>query len=122
MFRYEDLIGRPYRKNAAGPEAYSCYGLVREVSRRMGNTLPDYDQVCLAAAIDSHKNDFASVSRPRIGDLVVIKTRPRERHIGIMVDGSRFIQCTRLSGTEVVGIGYPFYSNRIEGYYRYRGK
>ena len=39
-----DLIGKPYRLGGRGPDAYDCWGLVREVLRRMlpGQALPDW--------------------------------------------------------------------------------
>ena len=39
-----DLIGRPWRLGGRGPDAYDCWGLVREVLQRMrpGLPLPDW--------------------------------------------------------------------------------
>jgi cell wall-associated NlpC family hydrolase len=36
----DDLIGRPYRYGARGPEAYDCWGLVLEVRRRLALPAP----------------------------------------------------------------------------------
>lgn len=35
-----DLVGKPYRAGARGPEEYDCFGLVAEVYRRLGWTIP----------------------------------------------------------------------------------
>jgi hypothetical protein len=35
-----DLPGKPYRRGARGPDAFSCWGLVLEVRRRLGMPAP----------------------------------------------------------------------------------
>jgi cell wall-associated NlpC family hydrolase len=35
-----DLVGRPYRRGARGPDAFDCWGLVLEMRRRLGLPLP----------------------------------------------------------------------------------
>ena len=44
MTEVNDLIGKPWRLGARGPDAYDCWGLVREVMQRMrpGLPLPDW--------------------------------------------------------------------------------
>jgi cell wall-associated NlpC family hydrolase len=38
-----DLIGRPFRAGARGPDAFDCWGLVRELRARLGLPVPpDY--------------------------------------------------------------------------------
>lgn len=39
-----DLIGKPWRLGARGPDAYDCWGLVREILQRMhpAEPLPDW--------------------------------------------------------------------------------
>lgn len=37
-----DLLGLPFADGGRGPDSYDCWGIVREVYRRYGVTLPDY--------------------------------------------------------------------------------
>ena len=39
-----DLIGKPWRRDARGPDAFDCWGLTREILHRMrpGALLPDW--------------------------------------------------------------------------------
>lgn len=37
-----DLIGKPHVQGASGPDAYDCFGLLREIMRRDGITIPDH--------------------------------------------------------------------------------
>ena len=43
MLEYGDLIGVPFVGNGRSKETgFDCYGLVQEMFRRAGRTLPDY--------------------------------------------------------------------------------
>lgn len=119
--KHSDLIGLPYKENGRGPDAYDCWGLVFEVSMRMGRILPDYGMVCAAAsnAIEGFKPFFIEVVKPIVGDLIIIRTEPDRRHIAIIIEPGRFIQCTRSRGIETIALSHPFYKSRIEGYYRH---
>jgi len=39
----QDLIGKPYKLGARGPEEYDCWGLCMEVYARAGVRLPDWN-------------------------------------------------------------------------------
>jgi hypothetical protein len=41
MSDLRQLIGRPWRAGAEGPDAFDCYGLVRHVMRQRGVELPE---------------------------------------------------------------------------------
>lgn len=38
----QDLIGKPHKRDARGPDIYDCWGICIEVGRRLGIALPDY--------------------------------------------------------------------------------
>jgi len=125
---YDNLIGRPYRDHGRGPGAFDCYGLVMEISRRLGRPLPDYEDICRTAGrvttgiVERLRPHFRRVEHSQIGDLAVILTDPDGGHVAIVIGTGRFIQCTRSHGVETVSFNHPFYKNRIEGFYRYHGK
>jgi hypothetical protein len=52
MVFLNDLIGKPFRMGAKGPDFYSCYGLLLEVYRRMGVALPNVDNSNIAEGHD----------------------------------------------------------------------
>ena len=39
-----DLVGQPFKEGARGPNEFDCWGLVREVAKRSGTELPDFDR------------------------------------------------------------------------------
>jgi cell wall-associated NlpC family hydrolase len=45
-----DLIGKPHKLGASGPDAYDCWGLCVEVYARAGVCLPAYDAGALSHA------------------------------------------------------------------------
>ncbi len=48
-----DLIGKPFRYGGRGPDAYDCYGLVREMCRRDGKPVPDFKSPSELAVIEA---------------------------------------------------------------------
>lgn len=94
-----DLIGCEYRRGAEGPEAYDCWGLVRQVVRvRYGIEMPP---VAVADAGADNAAAIAQAARasgwspahdeaPRDGDVAIMRNLLGERHIGTVIeaDGS----------------------------------
>ena len=96
-----DLIGRPYRRGAYGPDAFDCWGLVIEVARRMGRTLPPY---WTAAALDREQQRALmsgeaqarteQIPGPEEGALAFCL---RRGHIGVVLNG-RVVHAARGCG------------------------
>lgn len=90
-----DLIGKPYRSRARGPEAFDCFGLCHYAWRtRFGLIVPDVglaiegaDQIqhALEQQGDGETSiDGMPVAEPREGDAVYMGTAYPE-HIGLWV-------------------------------------
>lgn len=114
-------IGRPYKK-------FNCFALAKEFYADQfkidlsqyyeGDLAPDRHTV--ESLIISNKGDFIQVEEPMFGDIVVIKLRGLECHIGVCVGNGNFIHST-------IGVGSNMeklekYSRLIAGYYRHVGK
>ena len=114
MIDYNDLIGKPYKEKGRGPDGYDCYGLCIEVCKRFGTALPEMS--------DMLESLFLPVSQPIPGDLVLV-TNVGEKHAGVMIDDTLFLQvvATGRRGVHCMRIDHPWVSGRIEGYYRYAG-
>ncbi len=87
---YSDLLGKPFRYHARGPDAYDCYGLAIEVCRRAGIELPPWESVCQRAAIHSEiekgKKFFRELEAPKPFCLITFKLKPpNTSHIGVML-------------------------------------
>ena len=85
----EGLVGRPYVLGAAGPYAFDCYGLAREVLRLVQVDLPEVERVAdYMTAIRTHRErrNWMQVESPQEFDLVLMaNVLRRDRHIGVFV-------------------------------------
>lgn len=101
----DDLIGKRYKPNGRGPLFYDCYGLVIEVSKRLGHELldvvynkwtPDFFQGKtneVAAETAVYEVPFCS----EMGDILLFKNGVGIfHHIGVYLDSDCFIHCNKL--------------------------
>lgn len=125
MVEAADLIGVPFQYRGRGPDAYDCFGLVKECWRRAhGIELPDFlspeDQGTQAAVgliqlqqwerVPLQPNVMAAI---RIGRLV--------SHCGFLLDECRMIHAWNRSGGVTIVRLDDEWKRRIEGFYRYVG-
>ncbi len=90
-------VGLPWENGAEGPDAYNCWGLVREVQRRrFGLDLPavDVDAADLRAIMREfrdnaeHENwvELGHSDQRQEGDVVLLAHARRPSHVGLWVD------------------------------------
>ena len=90
-------IGKPWCAGAAGPDAYSCWGLVRAVMReRYGVELPasQVDENDLRACIEAIRGSSEAAlwepvpvgEPPHDGDGVELSHSTRPHHVGVWID------------------------------------
>jgi cell wall-associated NlpC family hydrolase len=116
---YADLVGKPFAGAAHGPHAYGCVGLLAELMRRLGHTLPQYaeTEATLLAAI-SAGGEWARVAVPAAGDAVLLRSSSPPWHVGVLIDQQQMIHAHPHAGVVVERIDGPLYRRRIEGFYR----
>jgi cell wall-associated NlpC family hydrolase len=84
-----EYVGKPWARGADGPEAFDCWGLVREVERRhFGRELPEAPE--RAALLDTarevlRRGQWLRTIAPREGDGVIIRYGPQV-HVGVYLD------------------------------------
>ena len=110
---FDDLIGKPYKENGRGPECYDCYGLVEEISHRLGIDLPSFGFLCTEAM----RYKFIKVLKPEAGDIVFIPSD----HVAIMENHNTMLQVMDRHPVHRMKISHPWVRDRIEGFYRYAG-
>jgi cell wall-associated NlpC family hydrolase len=99
---YIDLLGVPYVRGARGPDAYDCYGLAKEMFRRAGNDVPDFDCPGSLEEIESLISD-ASRKWRRVpigtpGALLTFRVEGLGAHVGFMMTNDRFIHAIEPMG------------------------
>jgi probable lipoprotein NlpC len=113
-----DLLGLPWRKDARGPDAYDCVGLLLEILRRIGLSIPDWtsDQ----SGMDAATPLWDPVTDPQPGDLILIRSVAPRWHIGV-VSGDGYMLHSR-EGAGVLRERYNSFpwQGRIEGFYRWK--
>lgn len=90
-----DLVGRPYSTTGVGPEgALSCWGLLREVYRRMGINLAEHPYPAEAMQM------CAEVPCNQPGNAVVFKIADLP-HVGVMVTRTKMIHSAPERGVTI---------------------
>ncbi len=87
-------LGKPYRFDAAGPDAFDCSGLVMMAYQQVGVTLPHYSvrQATMGTEVDWQQNGIQP------GDLIFSKSSHETRpigHVEIAVDPTSSIHAPR---------------------------
>jgi hypothetical protein len=102
-----DAVGKPWRENGIGPDAYDCWGLARACQRIVfDHTLPiiDYPSTirALVETIEHHeiRDGWPEVATPGHGDLVTMTQSQHPHHIGtfLALDGGRVLHATKHEG------------------------
>ena len=130
-----DLINVPFLdKGRDFHVGLDCWGLVLEVSRRLGHELPDFarKESCQDALITQEQmqgelrsSRWKQVVTPEVGDLVAMALEPywpdAVSHFGVYLGEDEFIHT--LSGHNVAlnQLSDMFYRNKIKGYFRWNG-
>jgi cell wall-associated NlpC family hydrolase len=121
--QYEDLIGRPFEYGARPPsKSLDCYGLVVEVSQRLGKALPVRqfsEQGNVIGALMSMQMDEWEQSPREIGAVLLFRVMGIAQHVGIIVSPFEFIHTWEGTGGVVVE-RIDNWEQRIVGSYRYK--
>lgn len=129
MIELNDLIGKPYKDNGRGPDAYDCWGLCMEVMRRAGRDLPD---ISIPSADDSRRDlvelqrrrNFRKIPQAQPWSLVLFRIfddQNKEKwHVGVVLEGGqRFVHITGKSCVAIVALNHPVWGLFLEGFYHY---
>lgn len=112
-------IGRGY-------DEFNCFDLVKEFyfdhfglvikNYWEGGPVPSRQEV--ESLIVTNKGDFVQTDKPVFGDIIVIKLYGLECHMGIFIEGGKFLHSARNIGSLIDRV--ERYHKMIAGYYRHR--
>ena len=123
MHRLDDLIGKPFADGGRGPELFDCWGLVIEVMRRHGISLPDYQISALAfdrigEEIERQRPIWKRLDGPIDPCLVVVRFNSScPNHCGVYLGSGQFIHAREKAKVCIDRINSPAWAHRIEGFY-----
>ena len=104
-----NLLGRPYRNGAKGPDKFDCSGFIYYVYQRVGVTAP----VATEGQIRSGYGVARGVVRP--GDLVFFKIKG-DLHAGIMINKKDFIHSSKSRGVAVDDVDENYWRKSLVGF------
>jgi len=114
-----DLLGKPWRKDARGPDAYDCVGLLLEIARRLGYLIPAYAST--VSELDLARTHWEPTTDPQPGDAILVHSADPRWHVGVVSGGGYMLHSTQDIG-EVVRERYNSFpwQARLEGFYRWK--
>jgi cell wall-associated NlpC family hydrolase len=86
------MLGQPYRWGGAAPGGFDCSGLVVYATNGTGIQLPRTAQEQLRAGAPIRRGEL------RAGDLVFMRLKHKELHVGIAIDHDRFVHAPSTGG------------------------
>jgi len=127
MLKTDDLLKVKFvRGGRDAAIGLDCYGLCKEVYKRIGIDLPEYDSPDSRETVDnvvqSQKGEFERLEQPQAYSFVLFSIRPPyESHIGIVLeDKKRFIHMLESTGCSIERLDGMFWKKRVRGFYRFR--
>ena len=126
-----DLVGVPFVDKGRDPQTgLDCWGLLIEVQKRYGRTIPDFDISCNNGAEIFHffrelKNTWKEVNgKPEPGDGIALALMENHRnivqHFGTFIGKGRFIHTLKETGVIISRTNNLIYQARIKGYYKWQ--
>jgi cell wall-associated NlpC family hydrolase len=123
MITVKDLVGIPYKPHGRDKTGMDCYGIVIEVLRKKGITIPDvfYQDT----HIDTNKSVLqilenaipnVKLTMPEEGAVVEIFVMGQPSHVGVCLGDGTFIHALKKIGVVIEPLSR--YRHKIKGYYR----
>ena len=102
------MLGQPYRFGGAAPGGFDCSGLVAYAASGAGVRVPR------TAHEQLHAGTPVARSELQAGDLVFMHLAHKELHVGIAIDGERFIHAPSAGGhVRIDSLAAPPYSQQF---------
>ena len=135
MIQYRDLIGVPFKNRGRDMDGFDCYGLVQEMYRRYGISIPDYtadfddlekvnELITSKTAISSNWRRIEPDEELPVPCLLAIQFGTPNgivNHTGCYIGNGRFIHIRANIGVCVDRIDSPAWRHVIEGFFEYVG-
>lgn len=127
---FTDLIGLPYTLHGRDvKKGLDCYGLVMEVSKRMGYYAPEYgnpecDPTLLSRVKEERTDCYIALEKPEPGCLVLFCIiHPYVTHIGVVLDDcNQFIHVVKDKNVCIEKLNSISWRHRIKGFYKWTKK
>ena len=130
---YTDLIGVPFQNRGRDYEhGLDCYGLVKEVYKRHGIEIPEYDadyndMERINELIEGNTQGYPwrELTEPKVPCLIAIRFGSPVgvvNHTAVYIGGGKFIHTRERVGVCIDRISNPAWRRVIVGFYEYVGE
>ncbi len=132
MISFTDLIGVPFvNRGRDAKHGLDCYGLVKEVYKRYGYNIPEYDtdyndmeRINGLITGNTQGHPWRKIDEPKVPCLLAIRFGSPAgvvNHTGVYIGGDRFIHTRERIGVNIDRISSPAWRRVIVGFYEYVG-
>ena len=104
-----NMLGKPYKNGAKGPDSFDCSGLVYYVYRQSNVPVPVSTGGLLKAGYEIQRSEALP------GDLVFFKIK-KDLHVGIMLNQKEFINASKSRGVAVDDVDTNYWKKTLIGY------
>lgn len=130
---YTDLIGVPFQNRGRDCEhGLDCYGLVKEVYKRHGIEIPEYDadyndMERINELIEGNTQGYPwrELAEPKVPCLIAIRFGSPVgvvNHTAVYIGGGKFIHTRERVGVCIDRVSNPAWRRVIVGFYEYVGE
>lgn len=126
---YLDLLGAEFSYGGKGSGTYDCWHLSREIYKRLGVDVPEFDSPSENSLINTMIRDemwkiVDKIDKPEPYCFVLFKLHPKYvTHIGVVLeDCDSFIHIMQKSRVSVEKLSEPHWKTKIEGFYKWKMK
>jgi cell wall-associated NlpC family hydrolase len=134
--RFTDLIGIPFANKGRSKETgYDCYGLVKEVYRRYGYDIPEYDalykdytDMCRIDELirgNTKHYPWKEIKEPVEPCLIALRFGSPDgvvNHTAVYIGEGRFIHTRERIGVNIDRLDNPAWRRVIVGFYQFEGE
>jgi cell wall-associated NlpC family hydrolase len=122
---WNDLLGKPFKDGARGPDSFDCWGLVQYIFKTYYNCdLPDYripakNSVGIFRAYLRDREHYPLITSRSVPAPCLVLMRFNSRcvnHIGVYIGGGKVIHCRDAAGVSIIGTDDPFWRQAIVEY------
>lgn len=106
-----NLLGKPYRSGAKGPDAFDCSGFVYYVYKRVSLKIPVTTEQLERAGYEIPGEEVLP------GDLILFRIK-QAYHVGIMLNKKEFIHSSLSKGVSIDSADQPYWRRGLLSFRR----